>query len=106
MKFAGERDYSPISFFGGTPQMKAHWDTWESAMASKGRTADRSRYRVCRDVFIAEPDAEATRRVLKTAMTRTWHENLKELYVKFGPFAGITTESVPDCLHGDKPDNV
>src|SRR3546814_4456792 len=46
MKFAGERDYSPISFFGGTPQMKAHWDTWESAMASKGRTDDRSRYRV------------------------------------------------------------
>src|SRR3546814_19887428 len=47
MTFAGERDYSPLSFFGGTPQMKAHWDTWQSAMASQGRTADRRRYRFC-----------------------------------------------------------
>jgi len=105
MKFAGERDYSPISFFGGTPQMKAHWDTWETAMASKGRTADRSRYRVCRDVFIADTDAEAKKMVLKTGMMRTWHEYLKEIYVKFGLFDGIIADSGQDISPADIDDD-
>ena len=82
--------------------MKAHWDTWEAAMASKGRTADRSRYRVCRDVFIADTDAEAKRLVLKTGMMRTWHEYLKEIYVKFGLFDGIIADSGVDI----KPDDI
>jgi alkanesulfonate monooxygenase SsuD/methylene tetrahydromethanopterin reductase-like flavin-dependent oxidoreductase (luciferase family) len=93
MKFAGERDYSPISFFGGTPQMKAHWTTWATAMESKGRTPDRKRYRVCRDVFIADTDAEAKRRYLNSGMAETWRKYLKEIYVKFGLFDGIIHDS-------------
>src|SRR3546814_6449948 len=85
--------------------MKAQGDTWESAMASKGRTADRSRYRVCRDVFIADTDAEAKRMVLKTGMMRTWHEYLKEIYVKFGLFDGIIADSGQDISPADIDDD-
>ncbi len=105
MKFAGERNYSPISFFGGTPQMKAHWDTWSDAMISKGHTPDRKRYRVCRDIFIADTDAEAKRLVRKTGMMQTWHKYLKEIYVKFGLFDGIIHDSgvdiTPDGIDED-----
>ncbi|HEY2398715.1 MAG TPA: LLM class flavin-dependent oxidoreductase [Steroidobacteraceae bacterium] len=93
MEFAGSRDYSPISFFGGTPQMKAHWDTWAGAMKANGHTPDRRRFRVCRDVFIADTDAEAKRRYLKSGMAQTWHQYLKEIYVKFGLFNGIIQDS-------------
>ncbi|EAT06815.1 LLM class flavin-dependent oxidoreductase [Sphingobium sp. 10 DY56-G10] len=101
MRFAGERDYSPISFFGGTPQMKAHWDTWATAMESKGRTPDRKRYRVCRDIFIADTDAEAKRRFLASGLAQTWKHYLKEIYVKFGLFNGIIQDSGKDLTPDD-----
>src|SRR3546814_10334866 len=85
--------------------MKAQGDTWESARASKCRTAGRSRYRVCRDVFIADTDAEAKRMVLKTGMMRTWHEYLKEIYVKFGLFDGIIADSGQDISPADIHDD-
>ena len=93
MKFAGERDYSPISFFGGTPQMKAHWDIWAAAAESKGFKADRNRYRVCRDVFIADTDAEAKRRAINSGLGQTWREYLFDIYKKFNLFAGIIQDS-------------
>lgn len=96
MEFAGARDYSPISFFGGTSQMRAHWDTWSKAMRAAGYTPDRSRYRVCRDVFIADTDAEAKRLFLKSGLMETWRHYLKEIYVKFGLFNGIIEDSGKD----------
>ncbi len=101
MEFAGARDYSPISFFGGTPQMKAHWDTWAQAMEKAGHTPERSRMRVCRDIFIADTDAEAKRLVRKTGLMQTWHKYLKEIYVKFGLFGGIIADSGKDITPED-----
>jgi len=105
MEFAGSRDYSPISFFGGTPQMKAHWDTWAGAMKANGHTPDRRRFRVCRDVFIADTDAEAKRRYLKSGMAQTWHKYLKEIYVKFGLFNGIIQDSGQSLSPSDIDDD-
>ena len=102
MEFAGSRDYSPISFFGGTPQMRAHWDTWASSMKAAGFTPDRKRYRVCRDVFIADTDAEAKRRFLSSGMMKTWKHYLKEIYVKFKLFDGIIADSGVDIT----PENI
>lgn len=101
MRFAGERDYSPISFFGGTSQMRGHWETWATAMESKGRTPDRRRYRVCRDIFIADTDAEAKRLFLKSGLAQTWKHYLKDIYVKFGLFGGIIQDSGKDLQPAD-----
>lgn len=73
--------------------MKAHWDTWSEANEKAGFTPDRRRYRVCRDVFIADTDEEARRLVRKTGMMNTWNKYLKEIYVKFGLFDGIIHDS-------------
>ena len=96
MKFAGERDYSPISFFGGTPQMKAHYDTWSDAMKSKGHTPDRNRYRVCRDIVIADTDKEAKRRAIEGGLGNTWRNYLFDIYKKFKLFDGIIADSGMD----------
>ncbi len=105
MEFAGSRNYSPISFFGGTPQMRAHWETWASSMEKAGHKPERKRFRVCRDIFIADTDAEAKRLVRKTGLMRTWHHYLKEIYVKFGLFNGIIADSgvdiTPDAIDED-----
>ena len=102
MKFAGERNYSPISFFGGVEQMKGHWDTWAEAATGAGYTADRSRFRICRDVFIADTDAEAKRLALKSGLARTWREYLVPIYKKFNLFEGIIQDSGKDL----QPDDV
>ena len=93
MKFAGERNYSPISFFGGTEQMKSHWGTWAAAAKSKGFAADRGRYRVCRDVFIADTDAEAKRRAISSGLGETWRNYLVAIYKRFNLFQGIIDDS-------------
>ena len=105
MKFAGERNYSPISFFGGTPQMKAHWDTWAEAMVRSGRTPDRSRFRVCRDIVIADTDKEAKRRAIEGGLGNTWRNYLFDIYKKFNLFSGLIEDSgldvTPDTIDDD-----
>ena len=102
MKLAGERNYSPISFFGGTAQMRAHWGTWAEAAAAKGYPVDRARYRVCRDVLIADTDAEAKRRAINSGLGASWREYLIPIYKKFNLFQGI----IDDSGTGITPDEV
>ncbi|MAG81375.1 MAG: LLM class flavin-dependent oxidoreductase [Sutterellaceae bacterium] len=93
LKWAGERNFSPISFFGGAAVMKSHWDTWEAAATSKGYEADRNRFRVTREIFIADSDAEAKRRALASGLAESWKEYLFPIYKKFNLWAGIIEDS-------------
>ena len=93
MKWAGERNYSPISFFGGTAQMRSHWETWSTAAASKGFAPDRARFRICRDIFIADSDAEAKRRASASGLGETWRQYLMPIYKKFNLLQGLIDDS-------------
>lgn len=93
LKWAGERNYSPISFFGGIEVMKSHWDTWAAAAQSKGFATDRSRFRVTRDIFIADSDAEAKRLAMKSGLAESWEHYLGAIYKKFNLFEGIIADS-------------
>ena len=93
LKWAGERNYSPISFFGGMEVMISHWDTWSKAMESKGFQPDRSRFRVTREVFIADTDAEAKRRAIASGLGDTWRDYLFPIYSKFNLWQGIIDDS-------------
>lgn len=96
LKWAGERNYSPISFFGGFEVMKSHWDTWATAAASKGFETERSRFRVTRDVLIADTDAEAKRRAIASGLGECWKHYLYPIYKKFNLFEGIIKDSDKD----------
>lgn len=93
LKWAGEHNYSPISFFGGTEVMKSHWDTWEAAAQAKGFATDRARFRVTRDIFIADTDAEAKRLAIASGLGDAWKHYLFPIYKKFNLFEGIIADS-------------
>lgn len=93
LKWAGECGYSPISFFGGLEVMKSHWDTWAAAVESTGKTPDRNRFRVTRDIFIADSDAEAKKRAIASGLGDSWRHYLGPIYKKFNLFEGIIADS-------------
>jgi alkanesulfonate monooxygenase SsuD/methylene tetrahydromethanopterin reductase-like flavin-dependent oxidoreductase (luciferase family) len=101
LKFAGERDYSPISFFGGLAQMRSHWTTWAEAMEANGRTPDRKRFRVCRDIFIADSDAEAKRRAKASGLGIAWEQYLMPIYKKFNLLQGLIDDSGTNIAPSD-----
>ncbi|QWT16624.1 LLM class flavin-dependent oxidoreductase [Sphingobium xenophagum] len=105
LKWAGSRNYSPISFFGGFAQMKSHWETWADAMTEAGFTPERSRFRTCRDIFIADSDAEARRRALASGLADTWREYLIPIYKKFNLLQGIIDDSGTDIHPNDVDEN-
>jgi len=82
--------------------MRAHWGTWAEAAAAKGYPVDRARYRVCRDVLIADTDAEAKRRAINSGLGASWREYLIPIYKKFNLFQGI----IDDSGTGITPDEV
>jgi alkanesulfonate monooxygenase SsuD/methylene tetrahydromethanopterin reductase-like flavin-dependent oxidoreductase (luciferase family) len=96
LKWAGSRNYSPISFFGGIEIMKSHWDTWAAAATEKGFATDRSRFRVCRDIFVADSDAEAKRRAMASGLAVSWEKYLFPIYNKFNLWEGIIKDSGRD----------
>ncbi len=96
LEFAGQRNYSPISFFGGLDQMKSHWQTWAQAMETEGRVPERRRFRVCRDIFIADTDAEAKRRAIASGLGKSWEHYLMPIYRKFNLLQGLIDDSGMD----------
>ncbi|MDH4549888.1 MULTISPECIES: LLM class flavin-dependent oxidoreductase [Pseudomonas] len=96
LKWAGERNYSPISFFGGFEVMRSHWDTWATAAQANGFETARSRFRVTRDIFVADSDAEAKRRAIASGLGESWKHYLFPIYKKFNLFEGIIKDSGQD----------
>jgi alkanesulfonate monooxygenase SsuD/methylene tetrahydromethanopterin reductase-like flavin-dependent oxidoreductase (luciferase family) len=93
LRWAGANGFQPISFFGGSALLKSHWDTYASAAEAAGHPTDRSRFRVCRDVFVADTDEEARRRAIDGAVGETWRRYLVPIYKRFGIFEGYVADS-------------
>jgi alkanesulfonate monooxygenase SsuD/methylene tetrahydromethanopterin reductase-like flavin-dependent oxidoreductase (luciferase family) len=71
---AGRRGFAPMSQQVSKHTLCQHWDTYAAAAEEAGRTADRSTWRVIRDIFVADSDEEARRLVLEGEAGRTWSE--------------------------------
>jgi alkanesulfonate monooxygenase SsuD/methylene tetrahydromethanopterin reductase-like flavin-dependent oxidoreductase (luciferase family) len=100
--FAGERDYSPISFYGGLDQLTKHWVDWSTAMEKAGRVAERSRYRVTCDIFVADTDAEAKKRAINGGLGKAY-SYLLPVYKKFGLLDRVAKDTGID-IHVDDID--
>lgn len=92
IKFAGQNNYSPITFFSGLGRMKSHWDSWSSTMLEHGRTPDRSRYRVCRDIIVAETDEKARELAINGGLGAAG-SYLMPVYKEFGLLNDVIEES-------------
>ena len=64
--------------------MAEHWASVERGAAKTGRTPKRDDWRVVREVYIAETDAEAKRLALKGMLARAYREYLLPLFGDFG----------------------
>jgi len=63
IRVAGEKGWIPMSSSNLAPQyLGGHWTEVEDAAAEAGRTADRSQWRIGRDVFVAKTPSEARER--------------------------------------------
>ena len=85
LKLAGARGFLPMSFTFNRAGLVNHWAAVEEGARSAGRPQpSRSQWRIVRDVWIADTDAEAREGVLNGMLARAHREYLLPVY-KFGP---------------------
>ena len=71
---AGERGWMPMSInIVPSRILASHWDAVAEGAQRVGRAADRSTWRVARDVYVAESTEQARREVLEGVVARDWN---------------------------------
>jgi alkanesulfonate monooxygenase SsuD/methylene tetrahydromethanopterin reductase-like flavin-dependent oxidoreductase (luciferase family) len=72
---AGERGYIPMSINFVPPRILAtHWEAVARGAERAGRVADRATWRISRDVYVAETDAQARREALAGPLARDYRD--------------------------------
>ena len=93
MRYCGELGFSPISFFGGLDVARSHWDTYAEGASSKGHDLDRGRFRICRDIVVADTDKEAKRIAVQGGLGHCWEKYLVPVYKTFNILNGYVEDS-------------
>ena len=65
---AGRRGFIPLSLSYSDVYLAGHWASVERGAAEAGRTPDRNAWRIGRDIYVAETDAEAWDKVVNGAI--------------------------------------
>ncbi len=76
LKIAGERGYIPMTLNLSTPYATTHWQAIQEGAARSGRKPTRREWRVVREAFVADTDAEARRWALDGHMGQMYREFL------------------------------
>lgn len=92
LKLAGQRGFIPLSLNLSHSYLASHWEAYEAGAQSAGAVADRRKWRVSRDIFVAETDEEAMRLCLEGMMARTY----REFFIPFFKLGGLDKYMVPD----------
>ena len=93
----GEFGFWPLSPEVGLPVLLNHWATVEEGAKRSGRTPDRRDWRIIRDVFVAETDAEAYRHSVDGLMGDTWRRYIFGLYKQHNLFSFLKHDpEMPD----------
>lgn len=75
LTLAGQRGWMPMSInLVPSRIVKSHWDSVEAGASSVGRTADRSLWRVAREVYVAETTEQARKEALEGVIRRDFEE--------------------------------
>jgi alkanesulfonate monooxygenase SsuD/methylene tetrahydromethanopterin reductase-like flavin-dependent oxidoreductase (luciferase family) len=88
LKLAGEYGFLPLSLDMNAKALVSHWEAVEEGAARAGRIPRRSDWRIVRDVFVADTDAQARADCLNSGLARATREYLLPLYreLQFTPF--------------------
>jgi len=96
LSVAGQRGYSPMSQQVHAGVLREHWATFAEAAKSEGYTPCRSEWRVCRDVFVADTDAEARAGYLKGSMGDLWGNYNIPTFIKLGIGKYISGDAIAE----------
>ena len=83
LKLAGERGYIPMGLNLNPAYVGSHWSSVEAGAEKGGRKADRAEWRMVREVFVAETDAEAAKLSVGLHMGRMMREYFIPLLKEF-----------------------
>ncbi len=84
MSLAGSAGYIPLNLGLSNQYLKENWQMVEQAANEAGREADRSQWRLGRDVLVADTDREAVKRAIEGPIGTVWGEYLLPLFKQFG----------------------
>jgi alkanesulfonate monooxygenase SsuD/methylene tetrahydromethanopterin reductase-like flavin-dependent oxidoreductase (luciferase family) len=82
LRLAGERGCIPMSLNFFAAHLRGHWDSVAEGAQAAGRMPDRGRWRMLRDIYVADSDAEARQAVLGGFTARFWNEYFKPIAEK------------------------
>ncbi len=78
---AGERGWIPMSINLIPPRyLKSHWASVEQGASAASRTADRSKWRVARDIYVAETPEQARREAIEGTLGRDYQDFFMSLF--------------------------
>ena len=84
LKMAGEHGFLPLSLNLNPAYVASHWEAVEIGAARAGRTPSRADWRLVREVFVADTDAEAWKLCVDGMMGRMMREYFLPLLGNFG----------------------
>jgi alkanesulfonate monooxygenase SsuD/methylene tetrahydromethanopterin reductase-like flavin-dependent oxidoreductase (luciferase family) len=98
LTIAGERGWIPMSSSLAAPRLlRSHWGVVEAGAQAAGRTADRTTWRISRDVHVAETTEQARREALEGPLGRDFREYFLRNMGSGGRYSLIKDdESLPD----------
>jgi alkanesulfonate monooxygenase SsuD/methylene tetrahydromethanopterin reductase-like flavin-dependent oxidoreductase (luciferase family) len=97
LRFAGERGYVPMSLTFNSQYLTSHWQAYEEGAQAGGHQVSRRGWRVVRDVFVADTDAEARDWVRNGNQARHWVESNFDVLRAFDWIKYLKhDQSVPD----------
>jgi alkanesulfonate monooxygenase SsuD/methylene tetrahydromethanopterin reductase-like flavin-dependent oxidoreductase (luciferase family) len=119
MRAAGERGWAPLSSnLAHARVVKHHWDQVTAGALQAGRTAERSTWRIAREVYVDETNAEARAYVKRSSLAHGYEDYFFKMFARSGqnvlwkdrddlPTSDLTLEYMIDnmWLVGD-PDSV
>jgi alkanesulfonate monooxygenase SsuD/methylene tetrahydromethanopterin reductase-like flavin-dependent oxidoreductase (luciferase family) len=94
---AGKRGFMPASQHVTSEILRAHWETYSTAATDAGHTPQRSEWRVLRDTFVADTDAEAREQFINGPGGRDWRDWMIPLFKELG----LTSELAGDDVDPD-----
>jgi len=95
---AGERGYIPMSINFVPPRiLTTHWEGVKAGAKRAGRIADRTTWRIARDVYVADTDAKARREAIDGTLGRDYREYFLKLLPKLRGFDMLKVDpAMPD----------
>ncbi len=85
IEWAGEHNWIPLTTsILSTDQLPSHWEAYCRGAAKSGFTPDRSKWRICLDIYVAETTQEAREDVMRCGLARSYNEYFFPLFRQQG----------------------